>query len=75
MKMKRVSSALAKGLICKRSVAAMKLTVDPDKELLFSNQMELVKSCCCLEYRVNGSVRSEAFMTARTRFELIKFRL
>ena len=48
MKMKRVSSALAKGLICKRSVAAMKLAVDPDKELLFSDQMELVKSCCCL---------------------------
>ena len=41
--MKRVTSTLAKGFICKICVEAMKETVEPAEELTFCDQVKLMK--------------------------------
>ena len=63
-----------KGFISERCIKAMKRIVEPDEELLFYVQMELVKSFCYLEDRLNASGGSEAAVIARTTTGRIKFR-
>ena len=67
--MKRMSLAMAEGLVCEGCVEAIKTIVKPDNELSFYDQMELVKSFCNLEDRMNASARSEAVVTPRTKTE------
>ena len=41
--------------------------VEPSDEISFFYQVDFVKSCCYLGYRLNASGGSEAAVTARTR--------
>ena len=72
--MKSVTSTLEKGFICERYVEAIKGITEPAEELTFYDQVELVKSFCCLGNRLNASGGSEVAVTARSRAEWIKFR-
>ena len=51
----------------------MKGIVEPDKEILFYDLVEFVKSFCCLGYRLNGSGKSEAAI-AKMKIGYLKFR-
>ena len=55
--MKRVTSTLVKGFVCKSSVEAIKGIVKPAAEFTFYDQVELVKSFCYLGYRINACVK------------------
>ena len=72
-KMKRVILTLAKGFACKRCVEAKKGICKPAEELIFYDQMELVKSFCYLENRLIPSGGSEASVIAKTRIGCVKF--
>ena len=58
-KIKRVTSTLANGFVCKQRILTLKGIVETDIEILFFDQLELVKSFCNLG-QVNASCRSEA---------------
>ena len=47
-KMKRVTSTLTKGFVCKLCVDTKKGIVEPGKEILFFDQVDCVKSFCYL---------------------------
>ena len=51
-KMKRVTSALAKGFVCKLRVDTKKGIVEPGKEISFFDQVDFVKSFCFLGEQV-----------------------
>ena len=72
--MKRVTSTLAKGFVCKLCVDTKEEIVEPSQELSFFDQVDLVKSFCHLGDRLNASGGSKAAVTARTRIGWIKFR-
>ena len=72
-KMKRVTSTVAKGFVCKLCVGTKEGIVEPGEEIFF-DQVDFVKSFCYLEDRLNASGGSEAAVTARTRIGWIKFR-
>ena len=69
MKMKKVTSALAKGFVCELCVYTMEGIVKPDEELSFSDQVEFVKSFCYLGDRLNASGGSKAAVTARMKIK------
>ena len=73
-RMKRITSTLAKGFVCKLCVDTKEGIVEPSEELSFYDQADFVKSFCYLGDRLNASGRSEAAVTARTRVGWIKFR-
>ena len=73
-KMKRVTSALAKDFVCELCVDTKQEIVESDEETSFFDQVDFVKSYCCLGDKSNASGESEAAVTARTRIEWIKFR-
>ena len=72
--MKRVTSTLAKGFVCELCVDAKEEIVKPGEEISFFDQVDLVKSFCCLWDRLNASSIGEAAVTARRRIGWIKFR-
>ena len=65
--MKRVTSTLAKGFLCKVCVDKKKGIVEVGKEISFFNQVDFVKSFCYLGDRLSASGASEAAVAARTR--------
>ena len=73
-KMKRVTSTLAKGFVCKLCVDTMEGIVEPGEEISFFGQVEFVKSFCYLRDRLNATGKSKAAVTAGTRIRWIKFR-
>ena len=72
--MKRVTSTLAKGLVCKLCVDTKKGIVEPGEELSFFDQVDFVESFCYFGDRLNASGGSESVVTAKTRIRWIKFR-
>ena len=72
--MKRVTSILAKGFVCKLCVYTKEGFVEPGKKSSFIDHVDLVKSFCYLGDRLNASGGSEAAVTARTRIGWIKSR-
>ena len=72
--MRRVTSTLAKGFVCKQRVYTMEKIVEPGEELSVLDQVDFVKSFCFLWDRLNASGGTEATVTARTRIGWIKFR-
>ena len=66
-KMKRVTSTLAKGFVCKLCVDTKKGIVETDEDISFFDQVDFVKSFCYLRNRLNASGGSEAAVTVRTR--------
>ena len=72
-KIKRVTSTVAKGFLCKLCVDTKEGIVEPGEELSFFDQIDFVKSFCYLGYRLNPSGGSDAAVTARTRIGWIKF--
>ena len=72
--MKRVTTTLAKGFVCKLCVDTKKGIVEPGEEISFFNQVDFVKSFCYLGDKLNASGGSEATITARTRIGWTKFR-
>ena len=74
MKLKRVTSAPAKGFLCELCVNTIERIVEPGEEISFFDQVDFVKRFCYLGDRLNTNGGSEAMITARTRIELIKFR-
>ena len=74
VKMKRVTSILAKGFVCEVCVYTKEGIVELGEELSFFDQVDFVKSFCYLRDRLNANGGSEAAVTARTRIGWIKFR-
>ena len=74
MKMKRVTSTLARNFICELCIYTKEGIVEPDEELSFFDQVDFVKSFCYLGDRLNASGGSEAAVTARTRIGWTKLR-
>ena len=74
VKMKRVTSTLAKGFVCELCVDTKEGIVEPGEQISFFDQVDFVKSFCNLGDRLNASVGTEAVVTARTRNGWIKFR-
>ena len=72
--MKRVTSTLATGFVCKLCVDTKEGIVEPGKEISFLDQVDFVKSFSYLGERLNASGGSEAAVTARTRIGWIEFR-
>ena len=72
--MKRVTSTLAKGFVCKLCVDTMEGIGKPGQEISFFDQVDFVKSFCFLGDRLNASGGSDAAVTARTRIGCIKIR-
>ena len=66
-KMKRVTSTLGKGFVCKICVDTKEGIVEPGEEITFFDQVDFVKNFCYLGDRLNASGGSEAAVTARTR--------
>ena len=64
-KMKRVTLTLAKGFVCELCVDTKEGIVEPDREILFFDQIDFVKSFCYLGGRLNASGGSKATVTAR----------
>ena len=54
-KMKRVTSTLARGFVCKLCVDTIKGIVERGKEILFFNQVDFVKSSCYVGDRLKAS--------------------
>ena len=50
-KIKKVTSTLAKGFVCKLCVDAMEGIVEPDEEISFFNQVDFLESFCYLRDR------------------------
>ena len=73
-RIKRITSTLAKGFVCKLCVDTKEGIMEPSEELSFYDQADFVKSFCYLGDRLNASGRSEAAVTARTRVGWIQFR-
>ena len=73
-KMKRVTSTLAKGIVCELCVDTKEGIMEPGEEILFFDQVDFVKSFCYMGDRLNASGKSEAAVTARTKIEWKKFR-
>ena len=73
VKMKRVTSTLAKDFVCELCADTKERIEEPGEEI-FCYQVDFVNSFCYLGNRLNASGRSEAAVTARTRIEWIKFR-
>ena len=73
-KTKRVTLTLVKGFVCKLCVNTKEGIVEPEKEILFFDQVDFVKSFSYLGDRLNASGGSEAAVTARTKIGWIKFR-
>ena len=73
-KMKRVTSILAKGFVCKLCVDTKKGIMEPCEERSYFDQVNFVKSFCYLGDRLNASGGSEAAVSARTRIGWIKVR-
>ena len=69
-----MSLTLAKRRVGERCVEAMKEVVEPKKELSVYDQVELAKSICHLDARLNASGESEAAVTAKKKIESKKFR-
>ena len=63
--MKRVTSTLAKGLVCELCIDTMEGIVEPGEEILLFDQVDFVISSCYLGDRLNASGGSEATVTAR----------
>ena len=74
VKMKRVTSTMAKGFVCELCVYTKEGIMEPGEELSFFGQVDLVKSFCYLGDRLNASGGSDAAVTARTRIKWVKFR-
>ena len=72
IKIKRMTSTLAKGFVCDLCVNTMEKIVEAGEELSFFDQVDFVKSFCYLGDRLNGE--SEAAITARMRIGWMKFR-
>ena len=72
--MKKVTSTLAKAVVCELRVDTKEGIVEPGEELSFFDLIDFVKSFCYLGDRLNTSGGSEAAVTARTRIGWIKFR-
>ena len=72
--MKKVASTLAKGFVCEVCVYTKEGIVGPGEELSFFDQVDTVKSFCCLGDRLSASGISEAAVAARTSIGWIKFR-
>ena len=71
MHKKRLNSTLAKGFICELCVDTMERIVEPSEEI-FSDHVGFVESFWHLRDRLNGSGRSEAEVTTRTRIEVLR---
>ena len=69
-----MTSALAKRFLYNGCVKAIKGIVEPYEELLFYEQVELVKSLRFLAKRLNARGESEAEVTATARIGWEKFR-
>ena len=72
-KIKRVTSTLAKGFVCKLCGDTKEGIVEPGQEISFFDQVDFVKNFCYLGDRLNASGGSEVALTARTRIGWIKF--
>ena len=72
--MKRVTSTLTKGFVCKLCVDTKEGITEPGKEISFFDQVDFVKSFCYLRNRSKVSGGSEAAVIARTRIGWIEFR-
>ena len=66
-KMKRVTSTLDRGFVCKLCVDTKEGIVELGEERAFFDLVDFVKSFCYLDSRLNTSGGSEAALTARTR--------
>ena len=67
VKMKAMTSTLAKGFVCELCVYTKEGIVKPDEELSFFDQINFVKSFCYLGDWLKARGGSEAPVTARTR--------
>ena len=65
--MKRVTSTLAKAVVCELCVDTMEGIVEQGEKLSFFDLVDLVKRFCYLGKRLNVSSGSEAVVAARTR--------
>ena len=73
VKIKRVTSTLAKGFVCGLCVDTKEEIVEPGEEISLFDQVDFVKSFCCLGNKLNASGGSEAAVTARMGIGRIKF--
>ena len=64
VKIKRVTSTLAKGFVCNLCVDTKEGIGEPGKEISFFDQVDFVKSFCFLRDRLNASGGSEAMVRA-----------
>ena len=60
-----------KRFLCERCAEVLKGIVEPEEELSFLRQVELVKSFCFSWNRLNASGGSETAMVVKTRIEWI----
>ena len=74
VKMKRVTSTLAKDFVCKLCVDTEERIVKPGEEIPFFDQIDFVRSLRYLGDRLNANGGSKAVATARTRIGWTKFR-
>ena len=65
MKMNRVTSTLARGVVCELCVDTKEGIVEPGEELSFFDKINFVKSFCYLGDRLNTSGGSEAAIKER----------
>ena len=66
-KMKRVTSTLAKGFVCKLRDDTKERIVEPGEEISFLDQVDFVKGFWYLGNTLNASGEGEAAVTARTK--------
>ena len=74
MKIKRVTSTLATGFVCKLCVDTKEGMAEPSEEISFFDQVDFVKSFCYFGDKLNTSSESEAAVIARIRTGWIKYR-
>ena len=67
--MKKMTSTMAKHLVCELCVDTKEGIEEPAEEISFFDQADFVKSFCYLEDRLNASGTSKAEVTAKTRIE------